>query len=167
MKLKYKIFKSPVGDLKIVVSDVALMGILWDNEKSNRVKLPEMEEENSHELILETEKQLNDYFLQKRKVFDLPIKLESTCLNQEVWELLNEIPFGSTWSYKDIAVKLNRPKAVRAVGTAIGKNPISIIVPCHRVIGSNGSLIGFAGGLNRKKFLLDLESEITKISLRF
>lgn len=160
--LKYKTIKSPVGLLKIVVSDCTLVAILWDNEKPNRVRLDTMAEEMKNPLILETEKQLNEYFLHQRKSFDLPIEPRGTAFQQGVWQLLNQIPYGTTWSYKDIAIKMKNPQAVRAVGTAIGRNPISIIVPCHRVIASNGTLGGFAGGLDRKKILLDLESKKLK-----
>lgn len=157
--LKYKIINSPVGSLKIVVQEQALVAILWDNEKLNRVRLDQMEENEKDPLILETEKQLNEYFLHQRTVFNLPMELVGTPFQQGVWELLNQIPYGTTWAYKDIAIKMNRPRAVRAVGAAVGRNPISIIVPCHRVIASNGNLTGFAGGINRKKILLDLESQ--------
>lgn len=156
-RLKYKIIKSPVGPLKIVVEDKVLVAILWDNERLNRVRLDPMEEDENDPLILNVEKQLNEYFLNQRTHFDLPMELCGTLFQQEVWNLLNDIPFGKTCSYKEIAVKMNKPKAVRAVGAAIGRNPISIIVPCHRVVARNGNLTGFAGGLDRKKILLDLE----------
>jgi len=156
--LKYKSIKSPLGALKIVVTDEALVAILWDNEKLNRVPLDEMIEGKKNPLILETEKQLNEYFLHQRKEFDLPLETLGTSFQQEVWSELNGIPYGSICAYKDIALKVNRPRAVRAVGTAIGQNPISIIIPCHRVIASSGGLGGFAGGLERKQILLDLES---------
>lgn len=156
--LKYKITQSPVGPLKIVVDEQFLIAILWDNEKLNRVRLDQMSEDVKNPLILETEKQLDEYFLRQRTTFNLPMKKQGTSFQQEVWNLLDQIPYGSTWTYKDIALKINKPQAVRAVGTAIGKNPISIITPCHRVIASNGSLAGFAGGLSRKQILLDLES---------
>lgn len=156
--LKYKIINSPVGNLKIVVGEQVLVAILWDNEKLNRVRLDQMVEDKKDLLLLETEKQLNEYFLHQRKKFHLPIEMQGTSFQQEVWKLLNQIPYGSTWSYKDIAIKMHRPQAVRAVGAAVGRNPVSIIIPCHRVIASNGSLTGFAGGLGRKKILLDLES---------
>ncbi|PJD95785.1 MAG: glycosyltransferase [Parachlamydia sp.] len=157
--LKYKIIKTPVGLLKLVVSDQALVAILWDNEKLNRVRLDQMIEDRKDPLLLETEKQLNEYFLHQRKSFSLPIETRGTAFQQEVWGLLNQISYGSTWTYKDIALKMNRPLAVRAVGTAIGQNPISIVIPCHRVIASNGGLAGFAGGLDRKEILLDLEAK--------
>lgn len=154
----YKIVSSPVGALKIVVRNQKLVAILWDNEKLNRVKLDQMAEKGKDPLILETERQLNEYFLGQRKVFDLPIEMAGTPFQQEVWELLRQIPFGATWTYREIAQGVDRPKAVRAVGAAIGRNPVSIIVPCHRVIATNGNLTGFAGGLERKKILLDLET---------
>ncbi|MBA2368392.1 MAG: methylated-DNA--[protein]-cysteine S-methyltransferase [Candidatus Protochlamydia sp.] len=155
--LKYKIIQSPVGSLKIIVSEKCLLAILWDNEKFNRVRLDQLTEDEDDSIILETEKQLNEYFFSQRRGFDLPIETLGTSFQQGVWKQLNQIPYGTTWSYKDIALKINNPLAVRAVGSAIGRNPISIIVPCHRVVGSNGSLTGFAGGLDRKKFLLDIE----------
>jgi methylated-DNA-[protein]-cysteine S-methyltransferase len=156
-EIKFKIIKSPVGHLKIVVTDRALIAILWDNEKPNRVKLDAMREDNNDALILEIEKQLNEYFQKKRKVFNLPIEMQGTPFQRDVWRLLSEIPYGSTCSYQEIAHQLQHPKAVRAVGAANGRNPISIIIPCHRVIAANGSLSGFAGGIERKKILLDLE----------
>jgi methylated-DNA-[protein]-cysteine S-methyltransferase len=156
--LKYKIIKSPVGDLKIVVTEHALTAILWDNEKPNRIRLDQMIEDKKNPIITETEKQLNEYFNKKRTEFNLPLETPGTTFQKDVWDLLNQIPYGTTQTYKDIAHGVLRPKAVRAVGTAIGHNPISIIIPCHRVIASNGGLAGFAGGLDRKKILLDLES---------
>lgn len=158
--LKYKIIKSPVGLLKIVVNDRALLAILWDNEKLNRVRLDQMIESQKDPLILEIEKQLNEYFLDRRKIFYLPLETQGTPFQKEVWAWLNQIPYGVTWTYKDVALKMQRPQSVRAVGAAIGRNPISIVIPCHRVIASNGSLTGFAGGLDRKKILLDLESTV-------
>jgi methylated-DNA-[protein]-cysteine S-methyltransferase len=156
--LKHKTMSSPVGVLKIVIKDQSLVAILWDKERLNRVRLESMEEDLKNPLILEIEQQLNEYFLKKRSGFDLPYELRGTHFQQQVWMLLNQIPFGETRTYKEIALQLNKPDAVRAVGAAIGRNPISIIVPCHRVIATNGSLTGFAGGLDRKKTLLDLES---------
>jgi methylated-DNA-[protein]-cysteine S-methyltransferase len=156
--LKYKIIDSPVGSLKIVVNDHKLLAILWDNEKLNRVKLEQMTADENHPVILATEKELNDYFSHQRKAFHLPLELRGTAFQQEVWQVLKQIPHGTTWSYKDVAMKMNRPLAVRAIASAIGRNPVSIVIPCHRVIGSNGHLTGFAGGIDRKKILLDLEA---------
>ena len=156
--LKYKLINSPVGSLKIVVKEQKLLAILWDNEKFNRVRLEQMTADEEDSLILETANQLNEYFSNQRKTFSLPIEALGTSFQQEVWQVLKQIPHGMTWSYKEVAMKMNRPLAVRAVASAIGRNPLSIIIPCHRVIGSNGHLTGFAGGIDRKKILLDLES---------
>lgn len=157
--LKYKIIDTPVGLLKVVVSENALVAILWDNEKPNRVRLDTMIEDKKNTLLLAVEKQLKEYFLKQRTKFDLPLETDGTPFQQEVWQLLYQIPYGTTWTYKEMAQAVDRPLAVRAVGTAIGRNPISIILPCHRVVASDGSLAGFAGGLPRKKILLDLESK--------
>ncbi len=161
--LKFKLMNTVVGTLKIIVDNQELVAILWDNEKPNRVTLDHMEEDSINSLLLEVEKQLKEYFSGKRQVFNLPLKMNGTAFQKAVWEELKKIPFGQSVSYKYIAQKLNNQKAVRAVGSANGRNPISIIVPCHRVIGANGKLSGFAGGVDRKKILLDLEcSTFTK-----
>lgn len=157
--LKYKFIESPVGQLKTVTDDKHLIAILWDNEKPNRVKLDEMVEDKKNLVLLKTEKQLLEYFLRERSHFDVPLKFNGTPFQEDVWNILSQIPYGVTYTYKDIAHKVGKPEAVRAVGAAIGRNPISIIIPCHRVIASNGSLTGFAGGLERKKQLLKLESD--------
>ncbi len=101
--------------------------------------------------------QLREYFSGKRTVFELPLDLKGTVFQKQVWEALCRIPFGETRSYQDIACEIGRPKAVRAVGMACHVNPVVIAVPCHRVIGKNGSLTGFGGGLDRKSFLLEFE----------
>ena len=106
----------------------------------------------------EAKQQLSEYFDQQRKAFDLPLAPVGTQFQQNVWQQLCAIPYGETCSYADIAKQLNNPNAVRAVGSANGKNPISIVVPCHRVIGANGTLTGYAGGLTRKAALLTLEN---------
>ncbi|MGI6732229.1 MAG: methylated-DNA--[protein]-cysteine S-methyltransferase [Anaerovoracaceae bacterium] len=109
-------------------------------------------------LLKETSKQLEEYFQGSRKEFSLPLNpIGGTPFMRKVWAALQEIPYGETRSYKDIAVSVGSPKACRAVGMANNRNPISIVVPCHRVIGSSGSLIGYGGGLDLKAFLLDLE----------
>lgn len=109
------------------------------------------------ELIKKAIKQLNEYFNGTRISFDLPLSLEGTDFQKLVWNTLKAIPYGETKSYKDIAEAIGNPKACRAVGMANNKNPISIIIPCHRVIGSNGKLVGYRGGVEIKKQLLDLE----------
>jgi len=148
---------SPVGQLRLVANEQALVAILWDNENPKRVRLAELIEDVSHPILLNTQQQLIEYFSGQRKVFDIPLDFEGTDFQKKVWSALLTIPYGETRSYKQIAQQLGNEKAVRAVGAANGKNPISIIAPCHRVIGSGGALVGFAGGLDKKEILLRLE----------
>ncbi len=149
---------SPVGTLTLVASDKGLAAILWENDSPGRVPLSPLVEDGAHPVLLETEKQLADYFVGWRTQFDVPLDFHGTDFQKSVWNALLQIPFGETRSYADIAHSIGRPSAVRAVGAANGRNPISIIAPCHRVIGSNGALTGFAGGLPAKQLLLALES---------
>ncbi len=157
MKLSFMEMASPVGQLKLVATETALVAVLWENENPNRVRLAELIENVQHPILLETQKQLNEYFTGQRQIFDLPLDFEGTEFQQKVWQALLTIPFGETRSYKQIAEQIGNVKAVRAVGAANGKNPISIIAPCHRVVGANGKLVGFAGGLESKDVLLKLE----------
>ncbi|MCU4350752.1 methylated-DNA--[protein]-cysteine S-methyltransferase [Acinetobacter ursingii] len=157
MQLSYCYMASPVGQLKLVANEQALVAILWDNENPKRVRLAELIEDVSHPILLNTQQQLIEYFSGQRKVFDIPIDFEGTDFQKQVWSALLTIPYGETRSYKQIAQQLGNEKAVRAVGAANGKNPISIIAPCHRVIGAGGALVGFAGGLDKKEILLRLE----------
>ena len=157
MQLSFIDMQSPVGMLRLVAHDTALVAVLWEHEQPNRVRLAELIENTQHPILLATQKQLNEYFAAKRQVFDLPLEFEGTEFQQKVWQALLTIPFGETRSYKEIAEQIGNVKAVRAVGAANGKNPISIIAPCHRVVGANGKLVGFAGGLENKEILLQLE----------
>jgi methylated-DNA-[protein]-cysteine S-methyltransferase len=157
MKLAFMEMASPVGSLKLVANDTALVAVLWENENLKRVRLAELIEQTHHPILLETQKQLTEYFAGKRQQFDLPLDFEGTEFQQKVWQALLTIPFGETRSYRDIAEQIGNVKAVRAVGAANGKNPISIIAPCHRVVGANGKLVGFAGGLDNKDILLKIE----------
>lgn len=154
----YKSMNSPVGRLKLVATERGLAAILWANDDPKRVRLAPLVEDKNHSVLRETERQLTDYFAGKLKKFSLKFDFAGTEFQKEVWRALAAIPFGETRSYGDIARQIGRPKAVRAVGAANGRNPISIVVPCHRVIGSNGKLTGFAGGLENKAFLLKTES---------
>jgi methylated-DNA-[protein]-cysteine S-methyltransferase len=151
------ILPSPVGKLKLVASDAGLAAILWENDREDRVKLGAMTEQPDHPVLVEAVRQLSEYFAGTRRQFDLPLDFRGTDFQKSVWEALLTIPTGETRSYAEIAAQIGRPSACRAVGAANGKNPISIIAPCHRVIGSDGSLTGFAGGLEGKKYLLELE----------
>jgi methylated-DNA-[protein]-cysteine S-methyltransferase len=162
MKLAFMQMSSPVGILKLVATEKALVAVLWENENPKRVRLAELVEYTDHPILLETQQQLNEYFAGTRQQFDLPLDFEGTEFQQKVWQALLEIPFGETRSYRDIAEQVGNVKAVRAVGAANGKNPISIIAPCHRVVGMNGKLVGFAGGLDNKEILLNLEQQSFK-----
>jgi methylated-DNA-[protein]-cysteine S-methyltransferase len=157
MSLAYKMMESPVGELKLVASERGLVAILWENDRPHRVRLSELLPHDQHPVLVETERQLGEYFAGKRKTFSVAIDMRGTRFQKDVWEALLAIPFGETRSYGQLAIKLGNPRATRAVGAANGRNPLSIIVPCHRVIGSSGKLTGFAGGLDVKAHLLALE----------
>ena len=157
MQLVYMYMESPVGALKLVAHDQALVAVMWDNEDHKRVRLAELIENIQHPMLLKVKQQLEQYFAGQRQQFNLPLDFQGTDFQQQVWRALLTIPYGETRSYKDIALQIGTEKAVRAVGAANGRNPISIIAPCHRVIGSGGALVGFAGGLDKKQILLSLE----------
>lgn len=158
MKCSYKYIKTPVGELKLVASEKGLMAVLWENDDPTRVKLPIGEENNRHPILKQAEEQLVEYFGGKRKTFSIPLDVRGTEFQKKVWSALLTIPFGETRSYGQLAKQIKKPSASRAVGAANGRNPVSILVPCHRVIGASGKLTGFAGGLENKSILLSLES---------
>ena len=157
MTLASTFLPSPVGRLTLVASDDALVAVLWENDDPQRVRLEAAVERPDHPVLVRAEDELREYFAGKRNAFSLPLEPRGTSFQKEVWCALAGIPFGQTRSYGQLADQLGRPKAARAVGAANAHNPISIIVPCHRVIGSSGKLTGFAGGLDAKALLLDLE----------
>ncbi|MEX5558237.1 methylated-DNA--[protein]-cysteine S-methyltransferase [Pseudomonas rhodesiae] len=157
MPCHYKLMPSPVGVLTLVARDDKLAAILWETERANRVRLGQLNEANDSPVLLETERQLTEYFAGRRNRFELELDFTGTVFQKLVWQALLTIPFGETRSYSEIAQQIGNPKAVRAVGAANGRNPISIIAPCHRVIGASGGLTGFAGGLQAKQYLLALE----------
>lgn len=165
MSYVYKIMPSPIGELKLVANEMGLVAILWENDDPQRVPLGAMIEDRKHPIILEAEEQLGNYFDRKLTTFSVPLNFIGTDFQRQVWAALLTIPFGEVRSYAEIAEQIQNPKAVRAVGAANGKNPISIIAPCHRVIGSNGKLTGFAGGLKAKAYLLNLESSGFELKL--
>ncbi len=165
MDVVFKPMKSPVGLLKLVADDRGLVAILWENDNPKRVRLgPEIEDPQDPTLLL-TEWQLNEYFAGERKTYQIPLAPRGTPFQTKVWRALLTIPHGETRSYGAVAQQIGSPTAVRAVGAANGRNPISIVTPCHRVIGSTGALTGFAGGLATKRFLLDLEAPSAAFAL--
>lgn len=153
----YKMMDSPVGRLTLVATDDGLAAILWEKDRPGRVRLNIEAEDGRHPVLMETERQLGEYFAGQRKDFAVPLDLSGTVFQRKVWNALLTIPFGETRSYGQIARQIGNPRAVRAVGAANGRNPVSIVTPCHRVIGSTGELTGFAGGLDVKAQLLGLE----------
>ena len=153
----YSYCESPIGPLLLYGTQEVLQGLFFSTGKKAKGADPHWR--RSDEAFKQVAQQLGEYFAGQRRVFDLPIEPQGTRFQRDVWQALREIPYGQTRSYADIARQIGNPKAVRAVGSANGNNPIAIVVPCHRVIGSNGSLTGFGGGLDSKRFLLALEAD--------
>jgi methylated-DNA-[protein]-cysteine S-methyltransferase len=152
-----KVIGSPVGPLTLVASGSALAAILWKDDNPRRVRLGNVVEDGTHSILLETQRQLGEYFAGQLTVFTVKLDFAGTDFQRRVWAALLTIPYGQTRSYGEIARQIGSPAAVRAVGAANGRNPISIIAPCHRVVGSTGELTGFAGGLQTKARLLAFE----------
>jgi methylated-DNA-[protein]-cysteine S-methyltransferase len=148
-------FETKIGTLTVALDDAGLRHVMFPE---NRYDAPDREKWKRDPLALrEVRGQLLEYFDGKRTTFDLPLAPSGTPFQLKVWNTLARIPFGETWSYRDLATRIDAPKAVRAVGAANGRNPLPIVLPCHRVIGADGSLTGFGGGLPLKKFLLEHE----------
>jgi methylated-DNA-[protein]-cysteine S-methyltransferase len=158
---------SPVGRLTLAATDTGLAAILWENDRPQRVRLNLVAEDRGHPVLVECERQLAEYFAGRRTEFALTLDLSGTPFQRKVWQALMTIPFGETRSYAQIAEQIGNPRAVRAVGAANGRNPVSIVAPCHRVVGSTGALTGFAGGLEVKARLLALEARRPNASLPF
>jgi methylated-DNA-[protein]-cysteine S-methyltransferase len=151
MKNRYY-YESPIGTLCLEEDDDFIVGLYLDDGADGM---------NSHEtaLLEKTVRELSEYFAGRRTSFDIPVRASGTVFQEKVWEQLRHIPYGETRSYGDIAKAAGNPKAARAVGHANNRNPVMILIPCHRVIGADGSLVGFGGGIAVKKYLLDLESQ--------
>ncbi len=154
-KIQY-VYKTPVNTLYVVASPHGLEGVFFNKQSFTLVQQIGLATP-AEQVLTKTINQLNEYFGGQRKIFDLPVNPEGTTFQQDVWKAVARIPFGQTMAYRDIARMINKPKAVRAVGSAIGKNPLGIIIPCHRIIAADGSLGGYAGGLGVKRQLLALE----------
>lgn len=149
--MNYGYYESPIGKIKIESEGESIIGVSFSMESS---------EWDENEAVIQCKNQLQEYFEGKRKEFDLNIKfIKGTEFQISVWKALSNISYGEKVTYKSIAEKINNPKAVRAVGGANNKNPIAIIIPCHRVVGSNGKMVGYAGGIDKKEYLLKLEEK--------
>lgn len=153
------LIQTPVGILELKGDEEGLSSVLFKDEEALVIS------ENIPKVLKDTVLQLQDYFEGKRKEFSLKLSPEGTDFQKRVWKQLQEIPYGKTVNYQQMANQLGDPKVIRAAASANGKNPISIIIPCHRVIGSDGSLTGYAGGLHRKKWLLEHECPSAQQSL--
>lgn len=151
-----KVVDSPVGPLYLAATDAGLTHLLFANEVDRKPAAAAGSGEATR-ILRETERQLSDYFAGRRREFDLPLAPTGTEFQLATWRALQNVSFGETISYGELARRMGRPRAVRAVGTANGANPIAIIVPCHRVIGADGTLTGYGGGLDKKRRLLSLE----------
>lgn len=153
---------SPIGSLTLLADDDGLTGILFENEDRGELHfdLDEVPEKPDDPVLVKTAEQLAEYFAGDRRSFELPLHLEGNNFEREAWRALATIPYGQTISYGSQAEYIGRPGAFRAVGGANGRNPIPIVLPCHRVVGADGSLTGFGGGLDVKQWLLDLEHGI-------
>jgi methylated-DNA-[protein]-cysteine S-methyltransferase len=145
--------ESPIGRLLLTSDGTALTGLYMEPSRKAQSTDGCIEDVSAPPLSAAV-RQLTEYFAGTRREFDLPLRLQGTVFQQRVWRELTEIPYGETWSYGELAKRIDKPNASRAVGLANGRNPISILVPCHRVIGADGSLTGYGGGLDRKRWLL-------------
>jgi methylated-DNA-[protein]-cysteine S-methyltransferase len=151
--------QTPVGEMILIAGEKGLSAILWPRD--GKVPFEAGTENNEHLVLKEAVRQLDEYFKKERKTFTLPLDLQGTDFQIKVWNALLGIPFGETRTYGQIAKQIGVPDAARAIGAAVHNNPLSIVVPCHRVIGANGKLVGFGGGLQNKAILLRLEATQT------
>jgi methylated-DNA-[protein]-cysteine S-methyltransferase len=155
---------SPLGPLTLLSDGEGLTGLYMEQHR-HRPPVPHGAVEDDAPLR-EAAEQLREYFAGDRRAFDLALRPAGTPFQREVWTALLDVPYGETASYGELAARIGRPAAVRAVGLANGRNPISIVVPCHRIVGSDGSLTGYGGGIERKRRLLDLERGVAALSVR-
>jgi methylated-DNA-[protein]-cysteine S-methyltransferase len=163
MTLEHTTFPTPLGPMHAFASDVGLRAILFDgSDPATNGVVGELREAPRNDLLRACSAQLGEYFAGRRRAFDLPLDPVGTPFQQAAWRALREIPFGETRSYAEQAAAIGRPSAVRAIGAANGRNPLTIVVPCHRVIGSGGQLTGFASGIDNKRALLELEGALPR-----
>ena len=159
LAVHYKLIGSPIGTLTLVARQKSLAGICWERDDSNGMPSIARTEDMTHPVLVEAERQLNEYFDGRRQAFSLRLEFAGTDFQKKVWRAVMTIPFGETRSYGQIAKQVGNARAMRAVGSANGKNPFSIVVPCHRVVGAAGEATGSGVGLECRRFLLALESD--------
>ena len=153
----YSIIKSPINEIMLVADDSALIGVYFVGRDHLPATSKQWKHNAQHPVLQQAARQLQEYFAGKRTEFSLPLRLAGTDFQQSVWREIALLPYGETISYSELAKRAGAPRAIRAAGTATGRNPVAIIIPCHRVVGKNGTLGGFGGGLERKRHLLGLE----------
>jgi methylated-DNA-[protein]-cysteine S-methyltransferase len=153
----FDFYDSPMGRMLIVGSDKGLSGLYFVDQKYYREVARDWLRAQDHKIVRETARQLKEYFAGARKEFDIPLAADGTPFQTSVWRAISSVKYGASITYSELARRAGHPGAVRAAGTATGRNPITIIVPCHRIVGSDGSLTGYAGGLDRKRALRELE----------
>jgi methylated-DNA-[protein]-cysteine S-methyltransferase len=154
----YAYIDSGLGRVLLTSDGRALTGVYFEGQKYQAVPRAEWSQDSAHPVLIEAREQLAEYFAGRRLLFDLPLAAAGTPFQMRVWRALSAIPCGTTVSYGALAGSIDALRGVRAVAAAVGRNPISVVIPCHRVIGSDGSLTGYAGGLERKRSLLELEA---------
>ena len=163
----YSILKtSLLGDLLLVANPTHLTGIYFYDRQHSPVVQSDWKLAPQHAVLKQTRKQLQDYLKNVNKKISVPVHFSGTDFQQRVWQEIAKIPFGQTITYSELAARVGAPEAIRAAGTATGKNPLSIVIPCHRVVGKNTTLRGYAGGLERKRHLLELEGNTQNLDLR-
>ncbi len=160
----YDTFQSPQGGMLLVAKDEGLAGVFFDRQKHQPKKQADWKKKPDHVLLRQAKRELKEYFAGKRKRFEVALAPDGTLFQLSVWKAISTVGFGKTISYGELAQRAGCPGSARAAGAATGRNPLGIIVPCHRIMGANGSLTGYAGGLDRKRALLALEG-VCRVSL--
>ena len=160
----FDFYDGPMGRMLVVANDEALSGLYFVDQKYYREVARDWLRGGNHKTVLETARQLTEYFAGARRQFEIPLAAEGTPFQNEVWRAISSVEYGDSITYLELARRAGHPEAVRAAGTATGRNPMTIIVPCHRIVGSNGSLTGYAGGLVRKRALRQLEGSARSLS---
>lgn len=151
------VFATPLGSMTAFANNLALVGLYFSDQQDSNVMLSKQPNAQTKAILNQTKEQIAEFFNKKRQHFDVPYQLLGTAFQKQVWQALNQVPFGQTISYAKLAQMIGKPKAVRAVAQSVAKNPLVIMLPCHRIIGSDGSLTGFSAGLKRKASLLASE----------
>ena len=164
--IRYCSAPSPLGNILLVANGDALCGVYFDGQKYLPAIDPAWQEDSGSAILRTAHNQLDQYFAGSRKRFELPLEPNGTSFQRAVWNAIAQVPWGETLTYAELASRAGRPGSARAAGAATGRNPLSIIVPCHRIVGSDGSLTGYAGGLDRKQKLLALERPLFELSRR-